>query len=100
MQTNIPLINELYNCLAEIEDKIENRMLVELPCKVGDQVFVVYGYEIQHIGVYSMKTLIKNNHRASSGALFLYYPTEHHPPALYLSLSTAFKIDSITHPIP
>lgn len=41
-----------------------------------------------------------NNHRASSGALFLYYPTKHYLPALYLSVSTALKIDSNTHPIP
>ena len=41
-----------------------------------------------------------NNHRASSGALFSYYPTEHHPSVLYLFVSKALKIDSITHPIP
>ena len=41
-----------------------------------------------------------NNHRASSGALFLYYPTKHYPPVLYLSLSTAFKIDSIAYSQP
>ena len=28
------------NKLAEIEDKIEQGMLVELPCKVGDIVYV------------------------------------------------------------
>ena len=29
-----------------------------------------------------------------------YYPIQHHPISLYLSLSIALKIDSITHPIP
>ena len=33
--------DDLYNRLAELEDKIENGTLVELPCKVGD---MVYGY--------------------------------------------------------
>lgn len=28
--------------LAELEDKIENGMLIELPCKVGDTVYRVY----------------------------------------------------------
>ncbi len=30
------------NYFAELEDKIENGMLVELPCKVGDTVYRVY----------------------------------------------------------
>ena len=34
------------------------------------------------------------------GALFLYYPSKHHPPVLYLFVSIALKIDSITHIIP
>lgn len=29
----------IYNRLAELEDKIENGTLVELPCKVGDIVY-------------------------------------------------------------
>ena len=29
--------------LAELEDKIENGQLLELPCKVGDTVYKVYG---------------------------------------------------------
>lgn len=32
---------ELYRKLAELEDKIENGTLVELPCKVGDKVYVI-----------------------------------------------------------
>ena len=30
---------EIYNRLAELEDKIENGTLIELPCKVGDKVY-------------------------------------------------------------
>ena len=33
--------NELYNRLAEIEDKIENGTLVEIPCKVGDNAVAI-----------------------------------------------------------
>lgn len=32
---------ELLNRLAELEDKIENRTLVDLPCKVGDTIYEV-----------------------------------------------------------
>lgn len=32
---------ETYNRLAELEDKIENRTLVDLPCKVGDTIYEV-----------------------------------------------------------
>ena len=33
---------EIYNRLAELEDAIEQGTLIELPCKVGDKVYVVY----------------------------------------------------------
>ena len=33
---------ETYSRLAELEDKIENRMLVDLPCKVGDTIYEVF----------------------------------------------------------
>ena len=32
-------VGNLYNRLAELEDKIENGTLIELPCKVGDTVW-------------------------------------------------------------
>jgi hypothetical protein len=32
-------IYDLYNRLAELEDKIENGTLIELHCKVGDKVY-------------------------------------------------------------
>ena len=37
---------ETYNRLAELEDKIENGTLVELPCKVGDRVYQTDGIRI------------------------------------------------------
>lgn len=33
--------DELYIRLANLEDKIENGTLVELPCKMGDKVYVI-----------------------------------------------------------
>ena len=33
--------NEAYNRLAELEDKLEQGTLIELPCKVGDTVYVI-----------------------------------------------------------
>ena len=36
--------NVAVNRLAELEDKIENGTLVELPCKVGDTVYFVNDY--------------------------------------------------------
>lgn len=35
---------ETYNRLAELEDKIENKNLIELPCKVGDMVYIPYKF--------------------------------------------------------
>ena len=32
------------NCLAELEDKIENGTIMELPCKVGDTIYEVFKY--------------------------------------------------------
>lgn len=31
----------IYNRLSELEDKIENGTLIELPCKIGDMIYVV-----------------------------------------------------------
>lgn len=35
---------DLYNRLAELEDKIENRTIIELPCKAGDTIYEVFKY--------------------------------------------------------
>lgn len=42
-------INEQQNRLAELEDKIEQGKMFELPCKVGDTVYYVVEYDITHI---------------------------------------------------
>lgn len=34
-------VDEMYDRLAELEDKIEQGLLLELPCKVGDTVYRV-----------------------------------------------------------
>lgn len=45
---------ETYSRLAELENKIENGTLVELPCKVGDVVYA-FVFEIEpHIEQYSV----------------------------------------------
>ena len=36
--------NYLQDRLAELEDKIENGTLIELPCKVGDTIYEVFKY--------------------------------------------------------
>ena len=43
---NSSLAQETIDRLAELEDKLENGTLIELPCKVGDTVWYVtsYGY--------------------------------------------------------
>ena len=43
-RTDGELIQGLINCLAELEDKIENGTLVELPCKEDDIVYFVNWY--------------------------------------------------------
>ena len=36
---------EILNRLAEIEDKIEQGTLIELPCKVGDTIYIPWVYD-------------------------------------------------------
>lgn len=38
-------LQAVINRLAELEDKIENGTLIELPCKVGDMVYQVFDLE-------------------------------------------------------
>jgi hypothetical protein len=52
----------VYNRLAELEDKIEQGTLIELPCKVGDTVYEtdsvrIYGHKINRL-VFVDKMLI------------------------------------------
>lgn len=39
--TNYNDFNEIYNRLAELEDKIESGLLIEIPCKVGYTAYVI-----------------------------------------------------------
>lgn len=41
----VKYIEKLQKQVKEYQDKIENGTLVELPCKVGDKVYVIYRYE-------------------------------------------------------
>lgn len=40
-------IEEIYTRLAELEDKIEIGLLIDIPCKVGDTAYVIEYYEIK-----------------------------------------------------
>ena len=49
--------DEIYERLAELEDKIEQGTLIELPCKVGDTIYIPNNYgisfhEIERIEIY------------------------------------------------
>lgn len=56
---NCEVIEKL-NRLAELEDKSEQGTLIELPCKVGDTVYVCYSTGIDEWEVGEI-TIIKNN---------------------------------------
>lgn len=36
----LPNVREIYDRLCELEDKIEQGKIVELPCKIGDEVWI------------------------------------------------------------
>ena len=42
----LELDGEILHRLAELEDKIENGTLIELPCKVGDRIWAILGNNI------------------------------------------------------
>ncbi len=54
--------------LAELEDKIEQGTLIELPCKVGDTVYVAYGvsgideWEVKEIVIVKNDILFRLTH--------------------------------------
>lgn len=48
---NSPIVDRL----AELEDKMENGILIELPCKVGDTVWVVYEDDDREYKIYEAK---------------------------------------------
>lgn len=51
----------LHQRLAELEDKIENGTLVELPCKVGDKVYYLSGKTIREEVVTNVECVINYN---------------------------------------
>lgn len=48
---------EIYRRLQELENKIENGTLIELPCKVGDTVYMPWEYD----GIYAIAELTVND---------------------------------------
>ena len=58
-ETDGNIVNDyekVVNRLAELEDKIENGILIELPCKVGDVVYEVFK---NHKPLYIQQTKIE-----------------------------------------
>ena len=58
-------IAEMYDRLAELEDKIENGTLVELPCKVGDTAMAIidtlaYDNSLQRVKIEGLAYIVKD----------------------------------------
>ena len=56
---------EIYNRLADLEDKIENETLVELPCKVGDTAMAIidtlaYDNSLQRVKIEGLAYIVKD----------------------------------------
>lgn len=61
------------NRLTDLEDKIENGTLIELPCKVGDKVYVpffktVYSFKIVKVEIYEEQIVLIDD---SNNPIFL-----------------------------
>ena len=62
---------EIYNRLAELENKIEQGKLIELPCKVGDTVYLVYSFsgicewEVDEIVIMSRNLRLRLTHKGT-----------------------------------
>lgn len=58
--------------LAELEDKIEQGTLIELPCKVGDTVYIVYTFsgidewEVTRIDIMKKNILFRLGHKGTN----------------------------------
>ena len=57
---NYYLIGECIDKLADYEDKQEQGLLIELPCKVGDRVYFIVGKDISVQKVMSIQLLSNN----------------------------------------
>ena len=70
--------HQLKDRIAELEDKIENGTLIELPCKVGDTIYTIQNAPIMHIEVvesiqiYSNKIKFITKDRFNGGFWFYY----------------------------
>lgn len=56
---------EIYNRLADLEDKIENGTLVELPCKVGDTAMAIidtlaYDNSLRRVKIEGLAYIVKD----------------------------------------
>lgn len=72
---------KIYKRLAEIEDKIENGTLVELPCKVGDRIWAIlgnniFGRKVKNIVIRDNGYIIKTSNTNGWQDLEPYYNTE------------------------
>ena len=74
--TEYHCIDALKNRLAELEDKIENKTLIELPCKVGDTVWEIfyskYEERILELEVTQIVMLEKISYRCKTKTRCLY----------------------------
>lgn len=65
-------IERIGNRLAELEDKIEQGTLKELPCKIGDTVYCVYAvsgiqeWEVMNIAIYDHDTVLRLGHKGTN----------------------------------
>lgn len=57
---------ELQDRLAELEDKIEQGLMIELPCKVGDKIYIVHNKPLtgwcfykSHLHYYNMQRVLE-----------------------------------------
>ena len=83
-ETSGNIVNDyekVVNCLAELEDKIENGTLVELPCKVGDRIWAIlgnniFGRKVKSIVIRSNGYIIKTSDTTGQKDLEVYYDAE------------------------
>ena len=64
-------LSDVIDRLAELEDKIENGTLIELPCKFGDKFYLVYFDEIVEKEFYEID-ITKDEISVSDGCGCLY----------------------------
>ena len=65
-------VADIVERLAELEDKIENGTLIELPCKIDDKLYLVYSpfgeideWEITDIQIGAVNTIFRLGHKGT-----------------------------------